>query len=155
MEHIANRPDASLQRAVEEVLKTALGKEAPHVGVSADHGTITLTGEVLTEAKRTAAHAATLAQWGVHAIADDMTVRPPRLAGSSDTDIARAAQAVLLRSPEVPTDSVVVEVTDHVITLTGHAASDSERLAAERAVSYLPGVARIDNRVIVRTGSDR
>jgi osmotically-inducible protein OsmY len=149
MEHIANRPDQGLQDAVEAALRAALGNRAPHIGVAADQGTVTLTGEVLTDVERAAAHAAALAEWGVHSVADDITVRHPRSTGANDTDIARAAQAALLKADGVPTDKVIVEVTDHVVTLTGTVASDGERLAAERAVCYLQGVRSIDNRVMV------
>lgn len=149
MEHIANRPDQGLQDAVEAALRASLGNSAPHIGVSADHGTVTLTGEVLTEAEHKAAHAAALAEWGVHSVADDIAVRPSRSADGNDTDIARAAQAALLKAVDVPTDRVIVEVTDRVVTLNGTVAFEGERLAAERAVCYLQGVRTIDNQVTV------
>jgi osmotically-inducible protein OsmY len=149
MEHIANRPDEALQDAIEVALRAAIGSAAPHIGVGADHGTVTLSGEVATHAERNVAHAATLAQWGVHSVADDITVREPWAPDANDTDIARAAQAALLGADGVPTDSVVVEVSDHVLTLSGSVASPSKRLAAERAVTYLQSVRSIDNRVTV------
>lgn len=147
MEHIANRTDEALQDAVESALRVALGSEAPHIGVGTDHGTVTLSGEVTTHAERNVAHAATLAEWGVHSVADDITVREPWASSATDTDIARAAQVALLKADGVPTDRVVAEVSDHILTLSGTVSSPSERLAAERAVSYLQGVRSIDNRV--------
>jgi osmotically-inducible protein OsmY len=153
MEHIANRPDEALQDAIETALKVAIGNAAPHIGVSADHGTVTLTGEVSTHAERNVAHAATLAEWGVHSVADDITVHEPWVPGATDTDIARAAQAALLKADGVPTDSVFAEVSEHVLTLSGHVASASERLAAERAVTYLQNVRSIDNRLTVNDRS--
>jgi osmotically-inducible protein OsmY len=150
MEHIANRPDQGLQDAVEAALRGVLGNGAPHIGVSADHGTVTLTGEVHSDRERAAACTATMAQWGVHSLADDITIRAPRPADGNDTDVARAAQAALLNAVDVPTDRIVVEVTDHVVSLVGTVASEAERLAAQRALSYLPGVRSIDNQVMVK-----
>jgi osmotically-inducible protein OsmY len=149
MNHIANPTDEALQDMVETALRGALGHDAPHIGVSADHGTVTLTGEVATDSERQAAHAATLEVWGVHSVADDISVRGTRPIGETDTELAKAAQKALQHAPALPIDSVVAEVRDHVVTLTGHVASDVERLAAERAVTVLPGLARIDNRVTV------
>lgn len=149
MEHIANRPDDALQDAIETALRAALGKEAPHIGVSADHGTVTLTGEVSIHTERNVAHAVALAEWGVHSVADDISVREPWVHAATDTDIARDAQAALLKADGVPTDRIVAEVSDHVLTLSGRVRSASERLAAERAVSYLQGVKNIDNRLTV------
>jgi osmotically-inducible protein OsmY len=149
MEHIANRSDEALQDAVELALRATLGTQAPHIGVSADHGTVTLTGDVPTHNERTTAHAIVLAQWGVHAVADDIIVQESWSHAATDTDIAKAAQAALLKAEAVPTDRVVAEVSDHILTLSGHVSSPGERLAAERAVSYVAGVRSIANLVTV------
>lgn len=149
MEHIANPTDEVLQGAVEAALRSALGTEAPHLGVSADGGSVTLTGEVPTDAERWDAHAATLGVWGVHAIADDIVVRDARSACVTDTELAKAAQSALGHAEGLARDSVVAEVRNHVVTLSGRVASSSERLAAERAVIYLPGLTRINNRIHV------
>ncbi len=149
MEHITNPTDEVLQDMVETALRTALGHDAPHIGVSADHGTVTLTGQLHTEEHRQAAHAATLEVWGVHAVADDIVVRSPQSSGETDTELAMAAQRALQHAPDLPIDAVVAEVRDHVVTLTGKVSSTAERLAAERAVVTLPGLTRIDNRVTV------
>jgi osmotically-inducible protein OsmY len=149
MEHIANRTDEELQNAVEMALKLALKGVAPHVGVAADNGTVTLSGQVRTDAERTAAHDATLEVWGIHAVANDIAVRDHRSGTPTDTDIAQAAQAALRRADDVPKDAILAEVTDQVVILTGHTATFNERFAAERVVGYVWGVVRIDNRITV------
>jgi osmotically-inducible protein OsmY len=149
MEHITNPTDEVLQDLVETALRGALGHDAPHIGVSADRGTITLTGEVATDAVRQSAHAAVLGVWGVHSIADDIVVHGEHLTGDTDTELAKAAQKALQHAVELPIDSVVAEVRDRVVTLTGRVASADERLAAERAVTRIHGLAQIDNRVTV------
>lgn len=149
MERIANRTDEDLQDAVEGALRSAVGDKAPHLGVSADHGTVTLTGQVHTNEERQSAHAAVLEVWGVHSVADDIVVRDSYPSDVNDTEIAKAAQASLSRTEGVAHDAIVAEVRDHIITLSGMVRSPSERLAAERAVIYLPGVVEINNRITV------
>jgi osmotically-inducible protein OsmY len=153
MEHIADRPDAALRTAVEDALAAAIGSQAPHVGVATDHGSVTLTGELVADADRDAAHAATIAVWGVHSVANDLVLRDTPSRGTTDTDIAVAAQKALQHGEGVPTDTVIAEVTNQVITLTGTVASIGERVAAERAVMYVPGLTRINNRVTVDDGT--
>jgi osmotically-inducible protein OsmY len=150
MEHIANPSDDALQDSVERALRAALGADATHVGVATDHGTVTLTGQLPSNSERQLAHAATLSIEGVHSIADDIVVRDSHAPGETDTELARLAQVALQKAEGVTPDSVIAEVRDHVVTLTGTVASSSERLAAERAVTYLPGLTKIDNRVSVR-----
>jgi osmotically-inducible protein OsmY len=149
MEHIANRSDESLQDAVIAALRGVLSRVAPHIGVSANRGTVTLTGEVLTEMEKQAAHTAVLGVWGIHSIANDILVRDVRSAGVTDTDIASAAQAALWRADDVPKDVILAEVSERVVTLSGTVTLERERLAAERAVSYLRGVVAISNHVAV------
>ncbi|HTW20479.1 MAG TPA: BON domain-containing protein [Mycobacteriales bacterium] len=149
MEHIANPTDEALQDLVETALRDTLGHDAPHIGVAADHGTVTLTGEVGTDALRLAAHAVTLEVWGVHSVADDISVHGSNGVHHSDTELAKAAQKALQHAPGVLTDTVVAEVRGGVVTLTGRVESAAERIAAERAVTCLPGIAEIDNRVAV------
>lgn len=147
MDHILNPRDEALQDAVEAALRQALGPDGPHIGVAAEGGTVTLTGHVPTYNERTVAHATTLGVPGVHAVAEDLLVRDARSTGETDTELAKAAQVALRRAVDVPPDSVIAEVSDHVVTLTGHVRSSGERIAAERAVIYLPGLTRINNRV--------
>lgn len=150
MDHIANRPDDALRHAVEMELSVALKQDAPHIGVAADHGVVTLTGEVPTQAERRAAHDAVVGVvWGVRSLADDIVVRDARSVGMTDTEIAKAAQAALRHAEDVPNDVVLVEVSDHLLTLSGRVATYAERLAAARAVSYVRGVERIVNTVVV------
>jgi osmotically-inducible protein OsmY len=137
MEHTANRCDEDLREAVEVALGAALDSQAPHLGVAADHGTVTLTGELLSEVDRDAAVTAARSVWGLHVVADDIVVSTSQSAGLSDTDIAQAASAALHCAEGVPRDGVLVEVAEHTVILGGAVSSYDEQLAAERAVSYV------------------
>jgi nitroreductase len=116
-----------------------------------------LRGELRRELV-TAAHPQILMRFGY---ADQTQATPRRApadvidlvagsAGGSDAEIARLAQEWLQRAEGVPCDRVVAEVRDRVVTLSGTVGSGAERIAAERAVMYLPGVTQINNRVDVR-----
>lgn len=153
MDHIANRTDEALQRAAQEALSAAIGAEAAHVGVAAVRGEVTLTGEVALDAEREAAHAAVAAVSGIHALADDVVVGDTKPRSMTDTNIAIAAQEALQRATGVPIDAVLAEVRDRIVTLTGKVSSPHERLAAETAVTYLPGLERVNNRVTIRAES--
>jgi osmotically-inducible protein OsmY len=150
MDQDKNPTDATLQDAVEAALRSVLGSQAPHIGVATDGGSVTLTGEVPTENERSDAHAAAIDVVGVHAIADNIEVRDARSSCGTDSEIAKAAQVALKQADGIPCDSVVAEVRNHVVTLSGQVSTSRERLAAERAIIYLPSLTRINNRITVK-----
>lgn len=73
-----------------------------------------------------------------------------RVAGKprTDAEIYADARQALDRSPRVP-EGVRVHVADAVVTLTGDVQWPYQRLEAEQAVAAVPGVARVDNRLVV------
>jgi osmotically-inducible protein OsmY len=151
MEPSENRTDIALQDAVEAALRSVLGGQAPHIGVAADGGSVTLTGEVPTDNERSDAHSAAIGVTGVHAIADNIAVRDARSSCGTDSEIAKAAQLALTQADGIAPNTVVAEVRNHVVTLSGQVSSNRERLAAERAIIYLPSLTRINNRITVKT----
>ena len=147
MTQIANPTDADLQDAVILAIRELVGRHAPQVGVAADHGTISLTGQLPTTEERVLAHSAARGVDGVHSVADDIAVRDAHSSGHTDTELAKLAQAALYHETGIPFEAVIAEVSDQTVTLTGTVRSTSERLAAERAVIYLPGLTRIENHI--------
>lgn len=148
--HIAEPRDTDLRAAVEAALAIALGDKAPHIGVAVDQGTVTLTGPVGDYDTHVETLHTVEAVDGVHAIADELDTSQLSSSDANDTVIAAAAQRVLQHCDGIPIDSVVPEVRDKVLTLTGVVSSVEERFAAERAVFYLPGLVRINNRIHVQ-----
>lgn len=155
MNHIANATDQALQDAVEAVLAETQSRLAPHIGVAAEHGTVTLNGTVPTETVAHAIVAATLAVDGVHSVANEINVRASHASAETATEIAIAASEALRRSDDVPHDAIEVEVSGRTVILSGTVRTPGERLAAERAITYLRGVERIDNQIVWGQAHDR
>ncbi|CAN5378582.1 BON domain-containing protein [soil metagenome] len=135
-----------LRAAIMEELEWAPQIDAAHIGVSVDEGVITLSGEVRTYAEKLAADKAALRVHGVTALANEITVEladTPR----TDADVASAARSTLGWISMIPADSITVEVSDHVVTLSGSVDWEYERQSAARAVGHLTGVAGVVNRV--------
>ncbi len=141
-----SRTDQELNAAVTEELHYTPNVDAAAVDVVVNDGTVTLSGEVASLPERLAAKQAALRVGGVRNVVDKLVVRIPAQ-GPSDQDIAHAAGQFLQWAVDVPANAVNAEVKDHTITLSGQVGWDYQRVAAVRAVTYLKGVARIDNRI--------
>ncbi len=142
------RTDAELQDAVAEELEWAPNVNSTHIGVSADGGAITLSGEVDSYPERHRAEKAALRVRGVTAVAEEITVRN-YWGAVSDSEIAREATEALQRDIDVPHDSVKAVVHNHSITLSGPVHWQFQRKAADRAVRNLKGVTSIQNVITV------
>lgn len=145
--HIANITDDDLQVAVETALQSAMPQLAAHVGVAAEHGIVTLSGEVPTHDDKRLAVRTSGAVDGTRAVADELTLRGGHRSIDTDADIASAASSALDRADDVPEAMIMVEVSDRIAVLSGTVISAEQRLAAERALAYVHGLRRIDNRI--------
>ena len=143
------RTDAELKSAVTEELVWTAGLNSANIGVAADDGAVTLSGEVESYPEKLRAEHAMLRVAGVTAFADEITVRGSR-PGLNDTDIARKAGQALDLSVDVPSGEVKASVHDHAITLSGTVAQRYQREAAARAVQTVPGVSHITNTITIR-----
>ena len=147
MTQTIRRSNKDLQTSVTEELSYSPNIDAHHLVILADDGVVTLSGDVDSLPERHAAKRAATRVAGVKAVTDDMMVRGPSLSGTSDTDIAEAANQVLDWTVDVPADTVKVGVHDHKITLSGTVTWQYQREAAARAVMYLKGVTAITNTI--------
>lgn len=77
--------------------------------------------------------------------ADELTVPGADHSPDADMVIAVAAATARDRAEDVPEDSIIIEVEDRIVVLTGTVTSVQERLAADRAPAHVHGDARIDN----------
>jgi hypothetical protein len=112
------------------------------IGVAAEDGVVTLTGCVDSLAVKIAAERAVKRITSVRSIANDLHVRT--INERTDTDIAREALHRLRNNVAIP-EGVQAVVSDGVITLDGTVHWMHQRAAAENAVKYLAGVARVVN----------
>lgn len=140
--------DAELKEAVIVELSWLPSIDSSHIGVTADDGAITLTGQVHSYPEKVAAAKAALRVRGVHALAQEISVHS-EWAHRADTDLAREAGEALERAVNVP-DTIKATVTDRLITLTGEAEWHYQSTAAAWAVHTIKGITGVYDRVRIR-----
>lgn len=142
--------DTQLQSSVLAELKWRPSVDSAHIGVTADDGIVTLTGQVQHYTEKLAAGNAAKDVLGVKGIANDIKVEPEGSLKQSDKDIATAAIAALKWDYEVPDGKVKVVVNDGWITLDGTVDWQFQRDAADRCVRYLLGVVGVTNKISIK-----
>jgi osmotically-inducible protein OsmY len=142
-----SQTDHQLQTSVNDELEWTPEVDSAHIGVSADDGAITLTGEVDSYSDRIAAKNAVLRVKGVSAVADELVIKSSYQFTGTDTDLAESVAKVLSWTTGIPEGSVKAEVRDHIVTLTGTVDWNYQRDAAARAVERIVGVLWVDNSV--------
>jgi osmotically-inducible protein OsmY len=147
--HNPHRSDHDIHAAVSDELQyTPI--IAGHVRVAVTGGIVTLSGDVGSLPERIAVNDAAMRVSGVKAVADDLEVHLPENGAADDTTIARIAGEQLESAADVPSDTINADVRGHVITLSGHATWDYQRVAATRAVRYIRGVAAVTNTITLQ-----
>lgn len=142
---------SELQMVVQDELawEPSLDAAAIGVGVTGD-GVVTLTGHVDSYTEKLRAEKAAKRVLGVHAVANDLTVKLPGLARRDDTDIAEAVQSTLRWHTLIPHDHIQATVKSGWVTLEGEVDWQFQRESAEGAVEHLRGVRGVTNLVSVR-----
>jgi osmotically-inducible protein OsmY len=86
---------------------------------------------------------------GVAAVRNELTVRY----SGSDELVSDEQLAIRVRVgiSETPLDwtGVVVEVTDHLVQLSGRVLSSNDRSTVRHAVGSVPGVIRVENDIVI------
>jgi osmotically-inducible protein OsmY len=139
-----------LQAAVLAELVWEPSVTAGHIGVTADHGVITLSGHVDSYSQKQAAENAARRVKGVKAIAEGIVVKLPLEVKRGDDDLARAAIDRLAWDSTVPRDSVKVKVAQGWLTLTGDVDWHFQKDAAEQDVRGLHGVVSVLNHINIK-----
>ena len=143
------KTDVQLKQDIEQELSWDPKVNAAQIGVSVDHGAVSLLGTVDTYAQKWAAEDATKRVSGVRTVAHDLTVKVRSEHVRSDSDIAGAVQSALKWDVLVP-KAVTAVVRDGFVTLAGQVDWNFEREAAERAVRYLTGVVSVSNSITLK-----
>ncbi len=124
----------------------------PHpseVAVSERSGTVTLRGTVATPRQLRAAVQIAKAVPGVHDVQDELKIDPRD--HFDDDQMRGVAIQALISDPEVPDDRIEVSVADAWLTLKGEVEHQYESNAAFEAVSGIPRVGGITNKIRVIT----
>jgi osmotically-inducible protein OsmY len=141
--------DLQLRQDVLDELEFEPSVNAAHIGVTANHGVVTLTGFVTSYAEKTAAERAARRVKGVRAIAEEIEVRLPSDTKRADDEIAARAVDILKWQVGVPADRIRVKVERGVVTLTGEVDWQFQKTEADHVVHKLSGVVDVVNEVRV------
>ena len=144
--------DTHLQLSVLAELDWDPSVAAAQIGVAANAGVITLTGQVESYAAKHAAETAAGRVKGVLAVADELEVQVPFERKREDSEIAAAVLDRLAWDVSVPADSVKVVVDQGWVTLTGEVAWNYQRKAAEQDVQRLHGIVGVSNDIAIKSG---
>lgn len=150
---IISKRAASLKDAVLKELREDAGVNEAEVGVAVEHGVVTLTGRVDTEAEKLAAQKAAHRVPGVADVANDIHVKAPFRLGCADTDLAAAVRKALQRALGASAGAIHSTIYDAWVTLEGSVEVAREREDAVRAVQRLAGVRCVDSNIVVRAQS--
>jgi osmotically-inducible protein OsmY len=146
--------DDNLQAAVLAELNWEPSITSAHIGVTAENGTVTLTGHVESYGQKHAAEMATGRVKGVKAVAEEIEVRLPFAIKRDDADIATAAKDRLSWDAATPHDAVKVKVEKGWVTLTGQVDWHFQKDTAERDVRNLLGVVGVSNDITLKPRVD-
>lgn len=145
------KTNSKLQRNVLDELRWDPMLAGTEIGVAAKAGVVTLSGTVGKYSMRLAAIRAAERVAGVHAVADDITVKTASGFTRTDTEIAHAALNALKWDSDVPDDRIQVEVANGWLTLGGSVDWYYQKKAAEGAVRYLTGVRGMSDNIMVKS----
>jgi osmotically-inducible protein OsmY len=117
------------------------------VGVTVHEGVVTLAGSVASYSERLAAQEAAHRVAGVRDVANEIQVRIRGSNLRTDEDIAHAVRNALEWHVLVPAEAIKTTVASGWVTLEGSVTTWRERIDAESAIRYLPGVKGIANKL--------
>jgi osmotically-inducible protein OsmY len=119
------------------------------IALSEKAGTVTLRGTVRSPRQIRVAVDIAKSVPGVRAVENELVIDPRDQ--WVDGEIRGAALQALMSSPDVPEDEIDVTVANGWLTLRGQVKHQYESDAAFQAVSGLPGVGGMTNKIVVVT----
>lgn len=144
------RTDQEIQRDVQAELAWEPSVAHEHIGVSVQEGVVTLSGLVSSYAEKLAAEKAARHISGVKAIAEDIEVRRPGDARTTDTEIAGRICSLFAWDAVVPDEKITVKVENGRVTLGGTVDWRYEVEAARKAAGRIGGVTSVVDLISIR-----
>ena len=141
---------SQLQRDVLDELKWWPSLNAAHIGVAAEKGVVTLTGEVTHCAEKAADEDGTTGVCGVKDTGNDIMIELAGYRERSDQDEVTASINAMKSYFEVPEGNVEVVVKYSWVTLEGTVDCQYQKDAAERCVRYLTGVTAVTKNIAIK-----
>jgi osmotically-inducible protein OsmY len=140
------RTDEQIARAAASALDSDVFVPHGRVQVMVRHGKVVLHGEVDWKYQRDAAVAAVRNLPGVRQLVNEIVLK----LRECPTDLKGRVEEALARSTEIDAGTVSVDVVGAKVILRGATRTWGEREEAERVAWAAPGVAAVENELVVR-----
>jgi osmotically-inducible protein OsmY len=141
----APRDDSDIATAIAHVLESNVQVPEGKVHARVQNGWVTLDGEVDYDYQRREVERMVRQVRGVTGVTNAITINPP----ASPASVRAAIEDALRRAAEVDARQIRVEVSGRTAKLYGHVRSMKEASAAEAAAAAAPGVASVENHLVV------
>ena len=139
------RDDTDIATAIAHILEWNVQIPACQVQATVQNGWVTLEGHVDHDFQRREVERMVRHVRGVNDVINDITVTPPE----TPDRVAEQIEEAFKREAEVDARHIKVEVSDHTARLYGHAHSVNEANAATVAAAAAPGVAKVENHLVI------
>jgi len=141
----SHRSDADIARAALDTLQWNSSIPPDRIKVVVKKGWVTLEGDVDWGYQRTTAEDAVRRLTGVMGVSNHVAVKARPTSAGIKTRIEQAFK----RSAEVDANRIAADITDGTVTLRGTVRSWAEKQEAERVAWGSPGVARVQNLLLI------
>lgn len=141
--HEDNKTDAEIASAVINALKWNNAMKKSEIKVEVEKGWVTLSGNVEWDFQRNSAVHTVQDLTGVAGIFNNIVVR----SSVQPKDVENNIMAAFHRSAAIDAKKLNIEVNGSAVTLSGKVRSYAEKRDAEKAVWFVPGINRVDNKI--------